>query len=130
MSDRWWRERWRRQEAACDRFNKIGPDTSDAEIIDATAEYLIEHYSSPRRPYRLHFGILNMSEARPVSYDWRYKNEWGISTTDKDRARAWVRECMQQGYGVCGLHTKRGPGGGMGCIEQIRHDTAARSGLN
>src|SRR5262249_14533972 len=67
MSDKWWRERWRRQEAACDRFDKIGPDTSDAEIIDATADYLIEHYSSPRRPYRLHLGILNMSAARPVS---------------------------------------------------------------
>src|SRR5262249_41483422 len=105
MSDKWWRERWRRQEATCDRFDKIGPDTSDAEIIDATADYLIAH-GSPRRPYRLHLSILNMSAERPVSYDWRYKNVWGISTTDKDRARAWIRECMMQGYGVCGLHTK------------------------
>jgi hypothetical protein len=122
-SDKWWKELWRRQEAAYDRFCELGPDASDDEIIEATAEYLITH-GSPRRPHRLHLSILNMSEDRPVAYDWRHANVWGISTTDEDRARAWVRQCMRQGYGVAGSYTKNGLGGGMGSLEFIREQKA------
>ena len=81
-----WRERWRRQEAAS---TKLHIAATNSEIIEATAEYLIAH-GSPRRPYWLHLSILNMSSGRPVSYEWRYKNAWGISTTDEDRARIWI----------------------------------------
>jgi hypothetical protein len=46
-----------------------------------------------------------MSEERPVLYDWKYKNARGITTTDEVRARAWIRDCMQQGYGVLASDT-------------------------
>jgi len=109
-SEKWWKERYCQQNAATNRFAKA---TTDDEIIEAVADHLIA-CRSPRHPHRLHLKILNMSKERPVSYDWKYKNCWGISTTDEARARAWVRECMQQGYGVFGSHTKTGAGGGGG----------------
>lgn len=52
--EKWWRERWRRQEAAY-----LSPDASDAEIIEAVTDYLIAN-GSTRRPYRLHLSILNI----------------------------------------------------------------------
>jgi hypothetical protein len=113
---KWWRERWRRQETAS---AKLHVAATDSEIIEATADYLIAH-GSPRRPYWLHLSILNMASERPVSYEWRYKNAWGISTTDEARARAWVRECMERGYGVSVLHKKHGSGCGMGSVAAIR----------
>jgi hypothetical protein len=114
--DRWWRDRLYRQDAASAKFKSA---TTDDEIIEAVAEYLIAQ-GSPRRPYRLHLLILNMSEERPVSHDWRYKNVCGISTIDENRARAWIRDCMRQGYGVFISNTKNGLGRGKGSVAYIR----------
>lgn len=119
-TEKMWKERWRRQEAA---VVKVRAATTDDEIIEAVAEYLIAH-GALHHPHKWHLSILNMSEERPVSFDWKYKNARGISTTDEARARAWVRECMGQGYGVSSLYAKKGSGGSLGSLAYIRQQRA------
>jgi hypothetical protein len=127
-SEKWWKAYHQRQTAAANRFDELDPLTAtDDEIIEATAEYLIANYASSRKPYKLYLSILNMSEERPVSYDWQYKNVRGITTTIEARARAWIRECMLQGYGVFGAGTKGDGGGGKGCLRDIRERQLERA---
>lgn len=118
-TSRFWKERCRRQDAAAARLYAINLSTSDDEIIESVADYLIAN-GSPRRPHRLHLSILDMTEDRPVPYDWQYKNARGISTTDEARARAWIGECMRKGYCVFSSQRKHGFASGMGTIEKVR----------
>lgn len=115
------REEWhRRENAAYDRLYELrGCELTDAEIIDAVADYLVAQHSR-RRPYRVHLAILDMTPDREVEFDWKVKNVRGISTTDHERAKAWVRQCMRLGYGVFYQNRKGGSGFGRGTLAEIR----------
>jgi hypothetical protein len=113
-------EYWQRWEAAGNKLHSMPPEASDEEIIEAAADYLIAQ--GPYHGGKWHLSILNAVE--PVEHDWWYKNLWGITTTDVERARAWISECMRLGHCVFVSATKHGLGGSPGSIKRIREYAA------
>ena len=109
------RERWERIEEARRKLHDVSPEASDLEVIMLAAEYLLAHFHN-----KWQFIVLSDAALPPVEYDWQYKNTKGITTMDVGRARAWISECMQLGYGVFVARTRRGSAFGPGSIAHIR----------
>jgi hypothetical protein len=126
---------------ARDRLEGLSPEATDQEIIEIAADYLIKSGGPYRGKWT--FKVLKelrerMIEVRPghmklvrptkeerhtppvEGCDWHYKNVWGITTDDPDRARDWVRQCMARGFTVFMGFGKHGPGGSPGSVSDIR----------
>jgi hypothetical protein len=111
------------EEEASLKLQDLPPDASDQEVIAAAADYLIAQ--GPYHGGKWHLSVIDVD--KPVEHDWHWKNVWGITTKDAERARAWISECMRLGYGVFGSSRKHGTGGGLGSITQIRERSARTS---
>jgi hypothetical protein len=104
------RERWRRQEDARDKLRDMPPEASDEEVIETATDYLLSCFSSSK----IQLSILHDAGLPPVEYDWSWKNRYGITTLDPDRACLWIFECMRLEYGVFASRAKRGFAAGPG----------------
>ena len=124
-ADRTRMDLWRRREEAHHLVQNMPPEASDSEIIEAAADYLLLHFPGNK----VQFSILHDATLPPVEYDWNWKNVYGITTIDPDRACLWIFECMRLGYGVFASRTKRGYAVGPGSIKDIRQRSAQNAEL-
>ena len=132
-----WSEIHRRANAAEDALEALAADTSDLEIAQAVADYLlaarpphhlsIVHDVRPSTPKRVARARKHFPDYQgqpygpcPPHYDWRHKNTAGISTRDESVARQWIIDAMLLGYGVYRRFTKKSGEGGQGSIAAIR----------
>jgi hypothetical protein len=109
------RARWEREEEARRKLQNMPPEASDLEVIALATEFLLAWFDN-----KWQLSIILEAAFTPVEYDWKYKNVRGITTTDVDRARAWISTCMRLGYGVFAARTKRGSAFGPGSIAHLR----------
>jgi hypothetical protein len=116
---------------------QLKPDDGDQVIAAAVADYLLRerarryhlsviHDVSPSVPrsFREQFGqpdyLVDPVGRCPLAHDWHYKNKFGITTDDLDRARRWIIDAMLAGYSVFRGSQRHGGGWGYGSIAKVR----------